>query len=1203
MRIRSQFLLVVLGLLIVDQGEFLYAQMGRASITGIVSDASGAIVPGVTVTATQTGTQVTTETTTNDVGNYTISALPIGQYSISFTKQGFRIHSRAGLDLGSGQVARIDVTLDIGEVSDQVTVTGEASLLQTESAQASKSVTASVFADLPLNFSGGRNMQKFADKLVPGVNGDIWRVKVQGTPGGTQNVVIDGTTNTAGMLPGDFAEASISPEAIQEMTVFTGNQSAEYGRTGGGTLNFVLKSGTNDVHGSAFYYLQNEFLNANTWANNLQLARDPNFTNPNTARFTRPKNRQNVYGGSVGGPVYIPKLYNGRNRTFFYVTVEKFEVNNRGATVLERTAPQPEMLNGDFSRLLGTQVGTDALGRPVREGQIYDPATLQQVNGQFVADPFPGNIIPANRLSQTVVKNFVPIFREHYVPATTELNNNLFNSSRLEHITRQTTIKGDHAITSAHKLSGFLYLHEFPRQFQRRQPGMWSVVDADNGGPLSTYAIQERHGYSWNVSHDWIVTPTLLNRFTFGHNVHGNDNLDRRIGQKLHETLGIKGVPQGVPEDQVTAPTFTLGGSPVMNVSGMWVGAGNYQANFNAWVLSDNVTWQRGTHNIKLGFEWHRQAVPANDFGGSGGDFTFQARTTGIPGFSYSSRIGNSFASFMLGEVNSASLGVGNVAAALRHSFSAFAQDSWKATPKLTLNIGVRWSADTAITENDDRQANFSPTLIDPATNLPGAVEYMGFGPGRAGRRAIQPGYYKNIGPTFGLAWRLRENLVWRAGYGMTYTPETIATAHGFGPVAFAAGFPLNNSVPADSRGENRPVFNLDNGYPGVTQPRNLDPSWGNRFGAAIFHPDVYRSAYVQHFNFGFQYQLTSRTVIEADWRATKGTRFRAGTDVYPNQIRKEELKRGSVLGQIIDSPEKAAAAGLPYPYPGFAGTGAHTLLPFPQLGNRALIAYGDPIGFSNYQSGNLIITKRLSKGILAYGAYTFAKSITNLGNNGAIRQGFGSGIGDHYNRTLYKAIDQQDRTHVIKMALSSDLPFGRGKPILGNAHPVLNAIIGGWNVAAIINWRSGTPIEAPVSRVRPVGWNGPTVLANFNAPPSGFRRVFDPSKFNPFNPADPGNRFFDPAAFSDSAPTDLGNSPIRFPWLRNLWSWSEDVTIQKRFPLTERFRLELRVEFFNFFNRHFFATPDLDRNNASFGNIRTANGNRVGQAGLRLDW
>jgi len=1203
MSIRSQFLLVFLCLLIAAQGAVLYGQMGRASITGIVSDSTGAIVPGVIVTATHTGTRVTTDTTTNEVGNYTISALPLGPYSISFTKPGFRSHSRTGLDLGSGQVLRIDASLEIGQVNEQVTVTGELSLLQTESAQASKGVTASLFSDLPLNFGGGRNMQKFADKLIPGVNGEIWRVKVQGTPGGTQNIVVDGTTNIAGMLPGDFAEASISPEAVQELTVFTGNQSAENGRTGGGTLNFVLKSGTNDMHGSAFYYAQHEKLNANPWANNLQLARDPNFTNPNTIRFTRAKNRQNVFGGSFGGPVYIPKIYNGRNRTFFYFTAEKFEKNLKGTTILERTAPQPEMLNGNFSRLLGPQVAVDVLGRPVNEGQLYDPATLRQVNGQFVADPFLGNIIPASRLSQTVVKYFVPIFHEHYVPATTELNNNLFNSSRAEQTTRQTTIKGDHALTASHKLSGFLYVHSFPNQFQRRQPGMWSVVDADNGGPLSAYSKQFRHGHSWNISHDWVVTPTLLNRFTFGHNVNGNDNLDNRIGQKWHEKLGIKGVPQGVPEAEVAAPGWTLGNSPVMSVSGAWANSGNYRATFNAWVLSNNVTWQRGKHNIKFGFEWLRQGVPANDYGGSAGDFSFQARTTAIPGYSYSSRIGNSFASFMLGEVDSASLGVGDIAASVRQSFSAFAQDSWKVTPRLTLNLGVRWSGDTAITESEDRLANFNPTLIDPASGLPGAVEYMGFGPGRTGRRALHPGYYKGIGPTFGMAWRLRENLVWRASYGITNTPETITTAQGFGPVAFSAGFPQINSVPPDSKGQYRPVFNLDNGYPGVTQPRNLDPSWANRFGAARFDPDVYRSSYVQHFSFGFQYQLGARTVIETDWRASKGTRFRAGTDSYPNQIHKEDLKRGSVLGQIIDTPQKAAAAGLRYPYPGFAGTGAHTLLPFPQLGDRALRAYGDPIGFSNYQSGNLIITRHLSKGILAYGAYTFAKSITNMGNNGQITQGNGSGIGDNYNRTLYKAIDEADRTHVIKMALSGDLPFGRGKAIFGNAHPVVNAIIGGWNLASILNWRSGLPIAGPVSRVRPVGWNGPPVYANFNTPPGGFERTFDPDKFNPLNPADPANRFFDPRAFSDTAPDDLGSSPIRFPWLRNLWSWNEDATIQKHFPLTERVRLQLRVEFFNVFNRHSFAAPDLDRNSASFGNVRTANGNRVGQAGLRLDW
>jgi len=271
---------------------------------------------------------------------------------------------------------------------------------------------------------------------------------------------------------------------------------------------------------------------------------------------------------------------------------------------------------------------------------------------------------------------------------------------------------------------------------------MWSVADPDTGGPLSSYSTQQRHGHSWNVSHDWIVTPTMLNRLTFGHNVHGNDNIDRRIGQKWHEKLGIKGVPQGVPEGEVTAPSWTLGASPVMSVSAAWGSPNNNHTKFNAWVLGDNVTWQRGKHTIKFGFEWLRQGVPLTDFSSSGGNFSFEARTTAIPGYSYSSRIGNSFASFMLGEVNSASLGVGDDPAAFRHSFNGFAQDSWKVTPRVTLNIGVRWNADTAITEKNDLLA-FDRLISDVMSSEPyrsatRVFWIMDNGSGHRGSKAIR---------------------------------------------------------------------------------------------------------------------------------------------------------------------------------------------------------------------------------------------------------------------------------------------------------------------------------------------------------------------------------------------------------------------------------------------------------------------------------
>ena len=489
-----QFAAALLGLLILTLSSPLRAQqIGRAAVTGIVSDSSGAVIPSVQVTATHVATRVAFKTSTNETGTYSIGSLPIGEYAIVFAASGFKELSRSGLSFTSGQIARLDAVLEVGQVSERLTVTGEAALLETETAQVSKSVDTNVFKDLPLTFGGGRNMAVFADKLVPGVIGSAWNMKIQGTPSQSQAVIIDGMSNLSGFLPGDFGEASVSPEAIQEMTVFTGNVSSEMARTGGGALNFVLKSGTNQVHGSGFYYLRNEFLNANDWNNNRLLAADPSFTNPNTSNFKRPKHRRADRGFSVGGPALIPKIYDGRDRTFFHFTLEGFKTGDVGPTNLVRTVPQPEMFDGNLGRLLRSrQVGTDILGRNVFEGQIYDPATLREINGRLVADPFLGNIIPQSRISQ-VARNVKTIFAKYYPPVTSDLTNNLYWTRFLDQKVRQGTLKLDHSFSSAHKVSGYYYWHGFPRDFQD-QGGLWSLADPTMGGPLSRAQHQERHG-------------------------------------------------------------------------------------------------------------------------------------------------------------------------------------------------------------------------------------------------------------------------------------------------------------------------------------------------------------------------------------------------------------------------------------------------------------------------------------------------------------------------------------------------------------------------------------------------------------------------------------------------------------------------------------------------------------------------------------
>jgi hypothetical protein len=1190
-------LISLFSLLLFPGAVFVYGQVGRASLTGVVHDNSGAVVAAVSVTAVNKATGLSYQTTTNDEGVYTLGALPVGEYSISFRVTGFKEIIREGLLLTSGQVARIDPVFEVGQVTDKVTVIADSSLLQTETSQATATVSSKVFADLPLNFGGGRNMAMFADKLVPGVSGAGYTMRIQGTPGASQGILIDGMTNLAGFLPGDFAEASVSPEAVQELNVQTGNVTAEHGRQGGGTLNFTLKSGGNEPHGSAFYFLRNEALNANDWNNNRMLAADPNFTLPGTANFVRPKDRRNDWGFSGGGPVFIPKVYDGRNKSFFYFTLERFKTDTSGAGALTRSVPQADMWQGNLGRLLtNRQVGTDALGRPVFEGQIFDPNTLRKVGDRYVADPFLNNIIPTNRLSK-VAGNFGKIFNEYYPPVNSDLINNLYDTRYGSQNIRQYTLKADHSFSPNHKVSGYYYKHGLPRNFQEGQfRQVWSLKDPELGGPLSRSIRQARRGYNWNVSYDWIVSPTMLNHASFGINYNFNSFRSRQLGKNFADEVGITGVGLGQPEAEWTRPVINLGGSPVATFES-WNHDANRDEKYRGIIVSDTFSIQKGAHSIKVGFDYNNLRYQAFAFNNTGGTFNFASVTTAIPGEGFSAQLGNSFASFLLGQVASANVTPVLNPTAYRTYAGVFAQDSWKVNNRLTLNYGLRWSGNSPITEKEDRLANFNPTLPDPNFGgILGATEYMGDGPGRAGRRSLFGGNWKDFGPTFGFAYRVTERIVARGGYGISYTPE----AFGW-DFADYAGFRQTNNIPADSLGQFLPVFNIDNGYPGQTQPVNLDPSYMAKFGGRTFSPGYVRSGYVQSFNFGVQAEVRKDLLLELDWRSSKGTRLHAGPNVIPNQINPKELARGGVLTQTIDSPAKAAAAGLPYPYAGFSGLGGHTLLPFPQMGTRNLGSFGDPVGFSTYHALNFIATKRMSKGYYLYGAYTFSKTIANVTDLNV--GGNSNGIQDTYNRGLYKSISSQDRTHIFKSALTWEMPVGRGKALLNGANRVVNAVVGGWTLSGIVNISSGTPLGHPNSRRSPNFWNGPAVWANFTAPAGGFKGVFNPDTFNPWTASDPGNRFFDKTAFSDADPQSLGNTPNRFPQVRLLTTFSEDASLIKRFTIREGMSLQFRVEMLNLFNRHYFDGPDMNMNNASFGNVIRASGSRTGQFGMRLDW
>lgn len=1199
MQLVSRTVVSLLALLLVGQAFVAYGQVGRATLTGVVSDPTGSVVARAGVTVTNINTGGTYPATTNDVGSYTVAALPVGEYSVKVELQGFKEFVQTGIRLSADQVARLDVRLEVGSTAEAIEVRADVQMLATESATTSTNMDTRAFTRLPLTFAEGRNMAVFAEKLIPGWRGSRHDSSVHGTPSGGQTVLIDGQNNLTGFLSGDFAEQSISPEAIQEMTVTVGAQSAETGRASGGVLQFALKSGSNQLHGSGLFQLRNEVLNANQWGRNLLYYDDP----VRNADKARDRERRFNYAGSLGGPVYLPKIYDGRNKTFFHLTVENFRYSINGASgTWNKTVPLPEFRQGDFSSILGPVKGTDILGRSVAEGAIHDPSTLRQVNGVWVMDPFIGNRIPVSRFSE-VAKNMIAIYDKYYPAMRDQMSNNYLQSAYWRQTVRQGTIKGDHYFSPSHKLSGYYNWMAQPRTTSDQ--GLWTSQDWETGGPYSGYVKQNRNGYNVSLAYDWTVSPTVLNSFRYGYNngknFYGSFN-QTYDGKPVEEVWGLRGVARNpdIPAGQGPIPWVQFGGSHRWTPSPLGHRSAG-QKDYTNTIVSNTLNWQRGKHVFKFGFELNSMRQYMEDYSWWGLQMVFNGRSTSQPAAT-SIVTGHSWASFLLGAVNNASMAQPLTVYPNMYYLAGFAQDTWKVTPRLTLNLGLRWNGGSPIYERNDTQANFNRELIDPATGLPGAVEYMGSGPGRSGKRTPVPGAWRMFGPSFGFSYRITDRVLARGGYSLTYEPMSFR----FGVVPFNS--PLQGRMVAaqNSQGEYREAYNLDNGFPNFGWSSvNYSPSWANIKDnvPTWVSPDFARSGYHQHMNFGFQTEVTSDLMVEADWRFTKGTRLNGQSMVIPNQVRIEDIRRftPNVLNAEYASPEAAMAVGLPYTFPGWSGLGHHALRPYPQLGQNGINTFGARVGFSTYHSGNLVVTKRMSSGVYAYGAYTFSKSITNVTSV----DGANTGFTDTYNRSLYKSIAPEDRTHVLKSAFVWELPVGRGRRFLGASSGVLNHVVSGWTVSATIGYSSGTPLGTVGGLGGVAGWNGGGRVQDFNTPAGGFKRLFNPDTFDPWNPNAAGNMFFDTSAFSTPGSQDLGSAPRRFPQVRMPWTLSEDASLVKRFAVREGVRLEFRLEMLNLFNRHYFSTPQMSASNAGFGRMQGISGAdpRKGQAGLRVEW
>ncbi len=1161
--------LVLLALLSVNA----FAQGERSTINGIVTDASGAVLPNAEVTATNLGTNQDTKTTTTDAGVYRLQSLAVGTYKISVRVQGFQTTVANNINLNVAQTLTVDFKLQTGALSETVTVTDQAPLLETSTSEIGRYVTKKEFDTWPVAVSDGqRQIQTFIFSSLPGSVGGTFAGSINGGQVYSHEILIEGMPlGRFDLQGGSNNEFSPSAESVSEFKMQTGTIGAQYGGGQTSIANFAIKSGTNDLHGSVYSYVQNDVLRANSFTNK-SFGRDANGKEVRP----RPPFKLFNYGYSVGGPVYIPKIYNGKNKTFFFNSLEVTRVRDFVSTAFS-TLPTKAFKQGDFSKLLdpaftgnansGKQVvvngiaQVDALGRPIIFGQIYNPRTTRTVNGQTVRDPFVGNIIPQSSWD-TVSRNIVT-----QVGITDPLLDRMLNNIPAlagccpVFDERIYAAKVDHKFNDNHRISAY-YNHTM--RLRNNSPGgRWGNPPEK---PTGVYQLQYTPGRMVRLSYDWTISSNILNHMGLGYNRFGNVNESVFVDQDWPSKIGLQNVPG------THFPSLSFGGQAVQGGgigAGGRLGSSNRGGNYNgSTIFMDDMTIISGQHNYRAGFELRKYYYNIRNKSGSG-DFSFNPQQTELPGFAQTT--GHSFASFLLGAVQSASRGVAIANFGYRVTMPSFYfSDDWKLTKKLTLNLGVRWEMNSGYNEVFGRISMLSLTAPNPgAGNIPGAMVFAE----DQNRKGFQDYYRGLISPRLGFAYALNSKLVIRGGYGMNSNP-LIANFQTPGNFGYNGTIAVNQTT-SPTAFPSDPVTYLQTPFPSFPGALpNKNPALQNNQGIGYIAPDSNRVGYVQNFNLGVQYQLPANFVLEVGYLGNKGTRLESDGLDNLNQLPLSALQYGDKLIQQL-----SANPGLvPVPYAGFNGTVAQALRPFPQYGNIARIFSN--FGTSNYNSMQVQLTRHLTKGLAVLGAYTWSKSLF-VGTDSALDAASSQ---DVFQRNLERSVTSFHIPHFFKGTWIYELPIGKGRKL--DLSKPMNFLIGGWTMTGIHQYRVGDPLS--------IGTSGPrTVLFNGTIRPDwiiGTNPILNGNATVQTNGT--GDRYLNPAAFAqvpltgNNVPLRLGTAPPRMPTLRGPAAFSEDFGLQKKFAFTETRNFEMRLDFFNAFNRAGRGNPVTNITDPNFGRI-----------------
>lgn len=1087
-----------------------------AQITGRITDAGGAIIVGANVAVVNTETGVRRELLSNAEGYYTAPLLARGTYSVQARQSGFKEVLRSGLSLDEGQTLRIDFAMEVGQVTEKVEVSGAAPLLETEGATVSTVVTNQKILDMP---TVGRNPLQFA-LLVPGVRaagsyGDLpvsafggGRASIGGGGVSTNNYMVDGIASenfTSGSL-----QTPLSVDATEEFRLIVRNPSAEYGRTGGGIINLISKSGTNALHGSLYEFNRNKALRANDFfSNRAGRARQPfNF---------------NQWGATLGGPIK-------NDKTFFFFNWEQFKQRTLATAI--RSVPTALQREGDFSQTL---TNTGALV------QVYDPySTRPDPNNPAnrLRDQFPGNRIPSNRISAAArgVNGFFPTANQTGVTNTNA--NNFFGLGSSPIDKDIYGLRLDHYLTPVRRLAG---RYTWDKVVQG-VPNFYGNV-AEIG--TSDLPLQRHSAF---VSYSDALRPNLLFDIRGGLNFYLPNRVTRSFGFDVTQ-IGMAARLNSLMQIP-SFPRFNLGAD--MTAIGADQGDQLVQSN-KAWSYTGTLTWIQGAHTWKFGSD-NRVYQLNNTQGAAGATFDFsRAFTQGPNPNTAGATSGFTFASFMLGTPSGGTVGFGAPVTETVKNFALFAQDDWKITPKLTLNLGLRWEVEGGITDRHGAISNFDPNVLSTVNgvNLRGGLAFPGVGGLKRGHRDAE---YTNFQPRLGMAWQFLPRTVIRAGYGITYLPTS-----GIYVGLDRSGFSLNTPLVASIDGGFTPNETLANPFPnGRLAPIGSSQGALSLLGQGISGNlrDIKRG-YSQQWGLSLQREFAGNWLVEAGYMGNRGVALpgRRTFDYLPEQFR----ALGTQLQTLVDNPyfgiipanlasgqRQVTRATLLDTYPQFAGASGYATL-------------ADSI----YHAATLRVEKRFSKGLSVLLAYTFSKLIDNNtgdgGNNFA--ESGDNGVRNWDNLAAERSVSSNDLPQRLVISTSYELPFGK------TGNPFVRGAIGGWQLNAIASFQSGNVIG--------VTQNG----TNFGS--SKPNVVGDPSRENPSI-----DGWLNRAAFVNAPAFTFGNVGRNLPRTRSDGQNNIDLSLMKTFTIRERFRLQFRAESFNLTNTPVFGNPATNIDAGTFGTV-----------------